>query len=143
MSEYLNAEERAVLTKARDIIGRVVSLHLIAEALDDGKDGPYDKVKYYEAHLTLNKADAAIAQDRAPHYGFHVSVITGDDVLDGLELKHQKPYAYCTRRDKDPRYLENLLIALTVDLGYRGVKPIRRKIEAIVLDERLTNIPTG
>lgn len=91
-----------------------------------------DHVMYHECHITLDPAYEAMANQLAPHFGFKTSKIVGDEVLG------DKVWLYCTKSSPNRRDLYIDMVALSTALESANAPWIRRKIEAILIDERRT-----
>jgi hypothetical protein len=86
---------------------------------------------YYECHITLDKEYAEAVGATAEKHGFKVSALKGDEFM-GDDIK-----IYLTSHAKtQPKMLERMG-AVTKELEVAKIPYIRRKIEHIILDERV------
>ena len=88
----------------------------------------------FECHLTFNMSDADIVKaykERAAACGWKYSQIDGDPVFG------DKVFCYLSSHDGDFTRMKDRMDSMVRDLwDFIGVSPIRRKIEAILLDVR-------
>lgn len=89
------------------------------------------EIKYYECHVTTDPPQNEKAFiDLCTQHGFRPATLYKENgALHGLD-------AFTTKRDSDLERLNASMGAFTWDLNVAGINWRRRKIEAILYDER-------
>lgn len=93
-----------------------------------------DKEGYFEGHLTMAPGSAEeVKRVLYGHPNFHLSEIAGDAVMG------DKRWVYATASDTSPFKLLDQMNEVRKSLEMAGVTVVRKKIEAVLLDERFDN----
>lgn len=84
----------------------------------------------YELHVTVNVADAKLAEHVAQEHHWKTSQITGDPVLGN------KPFFYLTTYTETEQMAYQKLYSCAQELRMAGIAVLRAKIEHIIYDVR-------
>lgn len=92
---------------------------------------------YYECHVTIEPVDAArlgLLKGAAAGWGFRVADLLMQNAGGGYTRSDKD--SFCTSRDRDYGAMEHRMNRFAVTLGELGFRVWRKKIEAVVYDER-------
>lgn len=85
---------------------------------------------YYECHVTVAPLHSEIFTPIAEVHKFKYSVLKGDEVMGDDKL------GYFTCHDRDAMNIEKRMNSLVDCLELMQIKPLRQKIEHVILDKR-------
>lgn len=100
---------------------------------------PVPEPLYYESHITIEPVfgnGLPLFMQLADMYGFRVAELLMKKDRDSTEVRSDKD-SFCTSRSKSYDVLERDMNNLVKTLQDFGFKVWRKKIEAVLLDERL------